>query len=107
VSTTTLTAELNPSLFGQTITLTATVTGGNPTGLIDFFDGYGLCGVVPLSGTGNVKTAVCTTGGLPVGTSRITAYYSGDGNNTGSGGALLQVVTYSSSRKFGLAQSGA
>jgi uncharacterized delta-60 repeat protein len=106
-STTFLTTNINPSLAGQIITLTATVSGGNPTGSIDFSDGYGLCGIAPLTGTGNVKTAVCITGGLPVGTTRIVAYYAGDANNTGSGGPLLQTVTPAGTANVALASTGA
>src|SRR6185503_17847710 len=41
VSSTTLVSSPDPSVFGQSVTLTATVTGsqGTPTGSVQFFDG--------------------------------------------------------------------
>ena len=38
-TTTALVSSLNPSTFGQTVTLTATVTGASPTGSVQFNDG--------------------------------------------------------------------
>ena len=63
---------------GQTVTLTATVTGsaGAPTGAVDFeVDGALIdgCTTVGLS----AGTASCTTTGLGLGTNSLTAVYSG------------------------------
>jgi Big-like domain-containing protein len=83
---TALTSSLDPSLFGQAVTFTATVnpTSG-PAGTVQFFDGLNSLGTVPLSGV----TASFTTSTLAVGTHFITAAYSGDTNFTGSTSASV------------------
>jgi hypothetical protein len=85
-TTTTVTSSANPSLFGQSITFTATVTpnsgGGTPTGSVVFFiDGSPFTDHLPLSGGVAVSPAIST---LSVGTHTITAVYSGDSNFAGS-----------------------
>jgi len=78
---TALTSSLDPSVFGQAVTFTATVNPfSGPTGTVQFFDGVNLLGTVALSG----GTASLTTSGLAVGTHFITATYSGDSNFGGS-----------------------
>jgi Bacterial Ig-like domain (group 3) len=91
-STTLLISSVNPSLTGQPVTFTATVTGAGPTpvGSVSFYDGATLLGTVALSG----GVATFTTGTLIVGTHPMTAVYGGDTNYTGSTSAILnQVVT--------------
>jgi len=80
-TSTDLSASVNPSVFGQSVTFTAVVTGMAPTGTVTFKDGVAtLCNAVALvSGQ-----ASCLTGALGVGSHSITAIYSGDGNNAGS-----------------------
>src|SRR4029077_18347928 len=87
---TTLTSSLNPSTFGQAVTLTATVSpSSGPTGTVQFFDGATPLGTVALSG----GTASLTTSTLAVGAHSITAVYSGDTNYAGStSSALTQTV---------------
>ncbi|MEP7097286.1 MAG: Ig-like domain-containing protein, partial [Dokdonella sp.] len=90
-TTTTVVSSLNPSTFGQSVTFTATVTGGTaPTGTVQFKDGATSLGApVVLTGT----TATLTTAALSVGTHPITAVYSGDSSNGGSlSPALSQMV---------------
>jgi hypothetical protein len=78
---TALTSSLDPSVFGQAVTFTATVNPfSGPTGTVQFFDGVSVLGTVALSG----GTASLTTSGLAVGTHFITATYSGDSNFGGS-----------------------
>jgi len=94
-NTTALTSSANPSTFGQPVTFTATVAGQNPTGAVAFgADGNLLtdCDSVALTGSGDSKTAACTTAALAGGTHPITAAYGGDANNQPSNGALQQVV---------------
>ena len=88
----TLTSSVNPSTFGQSLTLTATVTGqfgGTATGTVTFSNGSTSLGTGSLSG----NSAGLTTTMLPVGTDSITAVYSGDSNFAGStSNAVSQVV---------------
>jgi hypothetical protein len=95
-STTTLASSLNPSLTGQTVTFTASVTGTGPTGTVAFKDGASTlsgCGAVPLTGAGNTRTAACATSALAQGTHPMTASYSGDAMNaTSVSASLAQVV---------------
>jgi hypothetical protein len=52
-TTTALGSSLNPSTFGQSVTVTATVTGSGPTGSVDFKDGGSSisgCNAQPVSG---------------------------------------------------------
>jgi len=89
-SSTALVSSLNPSLVGQSITFTATVTGASPTGTIQFKDGAGNLGA-PVTMTGAVATL--TTSALTQGTHPITAVYSGDANNlTSTSPGVQQVV---------------
>jgi T5SS/PEP-CTERM-associated repeat protein len=78
-TTTTLTAFPNPATFGQTVTLSAVVSGnpGTPTGAVEFYVGGAPLGSAPLDGTG---TAQLTTSSLAVGSYTLTASYLGDAN---------------------------
>lgn len=90
-STTALNSSLNPSTFGQSVNITATVSGqfgGTATGLVTFNNGSTSLGSISLSG----GTAVLTTTALPVGTDSITAVYGGDMNFTGSTSTVLSQV---------------
>jgi len=95
-TTTTLTSSANPSNPGANVTLTGSVIGTSPTGTVNFLDGLssiGACSAIALSGSGNTRTAACSTTTLTVGTHNITAVYSGDGTNAGStSSGLSQVV---------------
>ncbi|MDD5075258.1 MAG: Ig-like domain-containing protein, partial [Candidatus Peribacteraceae bacterium] len=93
VSTTTSTVLNLPSssIVGDSVTFTATVSGGyNPTGTVNFESGSTIIGTATLSGS----TAVFSTSGLAVGNYQMTAHYLGDGNNYPSTSAttVLQVV---------------
>ena len=86
---TTVASSRNPSNLTESVTFTATVTpmvtGGSPTGLVDFRDGaVVICSAAPLvSGQ-----ATCATSALVAGMHAISANYLGDGSNTPSLGAL-------------------
>ena len=66
---TTLTSSSNPSIFKQSVTLTATITPGTPSGPVRFFDGTKLLGRSGLI-YGVVKFS---TSSLKKGTHSITA----------------------------------
>ena len=94
-TTTTVTNAVNPSVFGQGVTFTATVTAGSGTfdngGTVTFSDGSTSLGTAGLSGgqaTFTALSSVITT----VATHTITASYSGDTNFTTSSGSVLQTV---------------
>src|SRR2546426_482134 len=89
-TTTTLTSTPNPSLAGQTVTLTATVSPvppavGTPTGTVTFNDGTTSLGVVTLV-NGSASLTVST---FAVGSHSLTAAYSGGGNFQASTSATV------------------
>jgi hypothetical protein len=86
-TTTTVTSSLTPSMEGQAVTFTGTVTGSNPSGSVTFTDsGASIAGciAVALSGAGNTKTATCSTSSLAAGAHSIVANYGGDAVNAAS-----------------------
>ncbi|NDP43375.1 MAG: Ig-like domain repeat protein, partial [Aromatoleum sp.] len=94
-TTTVLGSSLNPSIVGNSVTLTATVsgTGATPTGNVVFTDGSAViagCGAVALDGAG---VAQCPAGALSFGFHSILATYGGGPGNAGSHSArLLQAM---------------
>jgi hypothetical protein len=91
-STLGLTSSLNPSVFGQSVSFTATISAtapgaGTPTGTVQFLDGGN-----PIAGCTSVAVAagqaVCSASALSVGNHTVTAAYSGDGNFNTSNGSL-------------------
>ena len=93
-STVTLASLPNPSTFGTSVTLTATVTSG-ATGTVTFHEGATALGTADLNGSG---IATFTTSSLAVGTHSITAQYGGDTNyNSSTSTAVSQVVNKASS----------
>ena len=96
-STTALVASPSPALAGQTVTLTATVTGYSPvTGTVNFTS-FGTsiagCSAVPLSS----GVAQCSTS-FAASVYLIQAYYSGDTNNYASNYGLDLVVNAATTR---------
>ncbi|RPJ00918.1 MAG: DUF11 domain-containing protein, partial [Chloroflexi bacterium] len=87
-TTTAIASALNPSVVGQAVTFTATVTStlGVPSGSVQFYaDGAALGSPVMLSnGQASLSTSV-----LAVGTHPITATYGGDGFYGQSYSAIL------------------
>jgi hypothetical protein len=110
-SSTALGSSLNPSPVGSAVTFTATVTGTNPTGSVAYTDGGNAlsgCSAVALTGSGNVRTAACTTSALSQGTHSIVAAYAGDaGNAASSNSPLSQVVNAAGASNVALASNGA
>src|SRR5712692_3395052 len=85
-------SSANPSVFGQAVTFTATVSSpaGTPTGTVTFLDGATSLGTGALDSSG---IATLTTASLAVGAHSITASYGGDTNfNPSSSSALSQTV---------------
>jgi ELWxxDGT repeat protein len=78
----TLAESAGSVVFGQAVTLTATVTAGagTPTGTVTFLDGTTTLGTVALDATGR---AVLTVAGLGLGGHSIAAVYGGDADRSG------------------------
>jgi hypothetical protein len=108
---TVLTTSLNPAQAGQSVTFTATITGGDFTAGTDLFvtdsvtflDGMTTLGTASPKATGgpnHESRAQFTTAGLAVGSHAITAKYSGGFdpimllfNDASTSGAVSEVVT--------------
>jgi hypothetical protein len=107
-STTSVSSGANPSVYGSSVTFTATVSGENgfvskhptvkrgnskktpdPTGSVTWSGNTG-CGTTPVSG--NPGVAACTTSSLGGGSDTVTATYSGDSNHSASSGSVSQTV---------------
>jgi YVTN family beta-propeller protein len=94
---TVVTSSLNPAVFGQSVTFTATISPAppgsvTPSGMVTFLDGVNSIG----TGMLNNGVATLTTSSLTAGSHTITASYGGDGNFNGSTGPLTgnpQVVS--------------
>jgi hypothetical protein len=92
-TTTVLGSSLNPSIYGQLVTLTATVTsaGPVPTGNVTFKTGSVTLGNKTLNTSG---VATLTTAKIPVGTNTLTATYNADAFNGRSvSAAITQTVS--------------
>ena len=86
--------SINPSVYGQPVTFTATVTAtqpgaGTPTGTVTFIDDGTLLGSGILDANGN---ATFSTDTVPADTHTITAFYAGDAEFTASIGSVAQTV---------------
>jgi hypothetical protein len=91
-TTTTVLPSANPSVYGQSVTFTATVNPqglGTPTGTMTFMDGTtAICTGVPVPS----GQASCTMPSLTVGQHTINTNYSGDSNFLGGSGSESQTV---------------
>jgi uncharacterized repeat protein (TIGR03803 family) len=91
-SSTGLTATLNPSSVGQTVTLKAVVAGsdGTPTGTATFaIDGNAIAAVNLAGGSASLPVS---TNGLPAGTYPLVATYSGNSSYDTSASPTYKVV---------------
>jgi hypothetical protein len=92
-TTTSLKSSRNPSVKGQAVTLTATVTpafGGAPTGVVTFKDGATILAVGKVySSTDQLPF---TTSNLAVGTHSITAIFGGDSGHFSSVSSVIKQV---------------
>jgi hypothetical protein len=88
-----ITSSINPSLLGQAVTLSTTVSSisGTPTGTVQFYDGATLLGSATLSG-GNASLLTTFTS---IGIHTLTVVYAGDPADVGatSAGYAQDVVT--------------
>ncbi len=88
MTTTSVTSSANPSVVGQVVTLTATVSSGAgiPSGSVDFLDGVTVLGTATLDGSGSASYA---TAALAPGSHPITVRYAGDVSFATSTSAVL------------------
>jgi Bacterial Ig-like domain (group 3) len=103
-STTVVVSSLNPSIFGQPVTFTATVApqfSGTPTGRVTFKNGTTTLGTTTLSG----GVASFTTTKLAAGTLSITAEYQGSPSFTSSTSTPLSQVVNPASATLTLVSS--
>lgn len=92
-TTTSLASSPDPSTYGQTVTLTATVSatghgGGTPGGTVEFLDGSTELGTANLSG----GVATFTVSSLPAGSDSLVADYLGETGFESSSGSTTQTV---------------
>lgn len=87
----------NPSNFGQSVILIATVSPASATGKVTFYDGTTVLGIAALSG----GQATYSTLFLPSGTRQLRAYYGGDASHAAaSSAAISQTVVAGASAGF-------
>jgi Bacterial Ig-like domain (group 3) len=94
-TSTVVTSSANPSIFGQPVVFTATVTSANsapgiPTGSVVFKEGATVLATVALDSTGHASFSTSTLG---LGSHTITAEFTGTNgwlNSTGSGVQVVQ-----------------
>ena len=104
-TTTVLTSNLNPSVYGQSTTLKAVVTpvsgSGVPTGTVTFQDGSTVIGTATLSG----GAAITSTSTLTGGTHSLTAVYLGSTSYAGSTSAVVTQTVNHATTATGLGVS--
>jgi len=86
-----ISSSVNPSIVGQSVTFTATVTSknGSPTGVVTFSDGSTVLGT---SGLGPSGIAALNTSLFVAGQHSITASYKGDGKFIPNSSPLTEKV---------------
>ncbi len=100
---TTVTSDLNPSLFGQSVTFAATVssTAGTPTGTVIFYDGS-----TQIRSSALVNGSISmSTSSLHAATHSITAAYQGSSAFAASTSAVLSQVVNSAATTTTLTSS--
>jgi len=103
-STTVITSSANPSVYGESVTLTATITYGTviPTGTVTFKTGTTILATAAVGGAG---TATYTSSAFKVGSHPIIAVYSGDSNYVGSTSAPFSQIVQKSTTSTSVASS--
>ena len=88
-TTTTLNVSSNSIVFGESLTLTAQVTGGTPTGSVNFLNGSNSLGSATVDGSGQAQLVLSSPN---AGNYSITANYSGDSEHLPSSSAVSAVT---------------
>ncbi len=104
-TTTTLAVSPNPTVFGQIVGLTATVTApsSSPSGTVTFMDGSTVLGTVAINTS--THQANLSTSSLPAGTQNITAQYNGATGYSTSASAATSVTVNAAATTTTLALS--
>jgi len=88
-------SDVNPSVYGQTVTFTATLTTSGPTldgQTVTFKTGPTVLGSATISG----GAATLSTSSLNAGSRTVTASYDGDAGHSPASGSVTQVISKSS-----------
>jgi hypothetical protein len=88
VTTTTLSTSAGQATFGQSVTLTATVSPVSAPGSVTFYDGVAILGTKPLAG----GKAILSTSLMLAGRHSLRAYYAGTVDYTPSASSWLTTV---------------
>src|SRR5439155_400115 len=102
-TSTSISSSVNPSVFGQSVTFTATVSASAPGagtrgGTVTFYDGLTSLGTGTLAVVNGLDQATFSTAALSVASHTITASYGGDGNfTTSTSSAVSQTVNKAAS----------
>jgi hypothetical protein len=104
ITATALISSVNPSRFGQSITLTATISGtpAPTTGSVTFRDGITSIGSAPVTGAGNATLSIAT---LSSATHSLTAVYSGNAYLTGSTSTAVSQLVNPASTSVAISSS--
>jgi N-acetylneuraminic acid mutarotase len=100
-SSVTVTSSMNPSLYGQSVTLSAAITPSSATGTVQFLNGSAALGTVTISG----GSAAFSLSSLSVGAHSIAAVYSGDTSEAASTSAVLTQTVNKATSTVALASS--
>jgi hypothetical protein len=109
-TTTTLTSSSNPSSYGSSVTLTATVTpaavSGAMAGTVTFFKDHVALGSAAVSWNSltQIGTATLADSSLPAGTDSLVAMYSGDDNYIQSMSSAYSQTVNTATPTFTLSQ---
>jgi hypothetical protein len=93
-----LTANINPTTVGKTVTLTDTITGDgtggshNPTGNVVFMDGSTVLGNANLTGGGNAPSATLNVSFATTGSHSLKAIYGGNTVYASNNNTLTETV---------------
>jgi len=110
VTTTAVSADVNPQSAGGTVNFTATVTPGpgrtaGPTGTVYFYDGATLLGTGMLAGSGAIYTATYAWTATE-GSHTIEALYGGDTNYASSSATMTETVVTQQSQTINFPNPG-
>ena len=100
-TTTTLTADVNPSVYGQQVSFSVAISPVAVTGTVQLLDGSTVLNTVSIN-SGSVGFYIPSLG---AGTHQITAVYSGDASNNGSTSAALTETVNKATATLGVVNS--